>query len=142
MIGIIVVSHGNISKEMVNTTLTILPSAKNIVPVTVDSDAKKETNLDVIKNAISRADNGDGVVILTDMFGGTPSNSCLPFICEGKVEVITGVNLPMLIKIASLRMEMNFKELPKFIKSYGRKNITIASDVLKGEVQDYGRNNC
>ncbi|MBU4485277.1 hypothetical protein KKA47_07665, partial [bacterium] len=59
-----------------------------------------------------------------------------------KVEVITGVNLPMLIKIASLRMEMNFKELPKFIKSYGRKNITIASDVLKGEVQDYGRNNC
>lgn len=134
MIGIVVVSHGNIAKEMVATTLQILPNTKRIIGVDIDSDASKEVNQKKVCEAVKAVKTEEGVIVLTDMFGGTPSNICLPLISKEKLEIISGVNLPMLIKLASLQNEETFENLPKFIKDYGRKNIVIASDVLKGNI--------
>jgi PTS system mannose-specific IIA component len=83
--------------------------------------------------ALKAANRGNGVLVLTDMFGGTPSNMSLSFIEEHGVEVVTGVNLPMLIKLATLREEKSLEELAAFIKSYGQRNISVASEILPEE---------
>jgi PTS system mannose-specific IIA component len=83
-----------------------------------------------IAEAIDRVDEGAGVLILTDMFGGTPSNIALSFLGERKIEVVTGVNLPMLIKLATSRKEQPLDELARFIKGYGQRNISLASELL------------
>ena len=88
-------------------------------------DVKKE-----ITAAIKKADYGNGVLILTDLFGGTPSNISLSFLKEEKVEVITGVNLPMLLKIPDMRRKKKLVEAADFIKDYGKKNIYLASELL------------
>jgi PTS system mannose-specific IIA component len=86
-----------------------------------------------IAQALARADQGQGVLVLTDMFGGTPSNISLSFLAEHKVEVVTGVNLPMLIKLATLSEPRPLAELAVFIKSYGQRNISVASEILPDE---------
>ena len=83
-----------------------------------------------IQAAIRKVDQGEGVLILTDMFGGTPSNVALSFLTDHRVEVVTGVNLPMLIKLGSLQDEKPLDELAGFIKEYGQRNISVASEVL------------
>jgi PTS system mannose-specific IIA component len=83
-----------------------------------------------IADALKAADHGNGVLVLTDMFGGTPSNMSLSFVEGGGVEVVTGLNLPMLIKLATLTEEKSLEELAKFIKSYGQRNISVASEIL------------
>jgi PTS system mannose-specific IIA component len=83
-----------------------------------------------IKKGIKKVDMGRGVLILTDMFGGTPSNISLSFQQKGKVEIVTGINLPMLIKLSTLREEKTLDELASFIKSYGQKNIHLASEIM------------
>ena len=85
-----------------------------------------------ILEAIQGVDQGEGVLILTDMFGGTPSNVALSFLSEHRIEVVTGVNLPMLIKLGSLQEEKPLEELAVFIKDYGQRNISVASEVLPG----------
>jgi PTS system mannose-specific IIA component len=92
-------------------------------------DLKKE-----IGGAIKKVDTGDGVMILTDLFGGTPSNLSLSFLKEGKVEVVTGVNLPMLMKL-DMRQEKKLTELAALIRDYGRKNIYLASEVLNKDIK-------
>jgi PTS system mannose-specific IIA component len=84
-----------------------------------------------ISEAIRKVDKGKGILILTDMFGGTPSNICLSFLEEWKIEVITGVNLPMLLKLATSEEERDLAELADFIRTYGQKNINLASEILK-----------
>jgi PTS system mannose-specific IIA component len=85
-----------------------------------------------ISQKLAEAENGHGVLILTDMFGGTPSNIALSFLSEMKIEVVTGINLPMLIKLATLRSEKSLEDLATFIKDYGRRNISVASELVSG----------
>jgi PTS system mannose-specific IIA component len=133
MVGVLIVTHGNLGRELINAAEMIKGRLDGVVFVSVDSvkgveDLKKE-----ITTAIKRVDTGDGVMILTDLFGGTPSNISLSFLREGKVEVVTGVNLPMLLKLDA-RNEKKLLEFAAFIRDYGRKNIYLASEVLHKDV--------
>lgn len=130
MIGIVVVAHGNIGREMVDATRRIIPDARHMTSVSVESNDPPPTIRQQIADAVALVDTGEGVLILTDMFGGTPSNICLSFLSRGKIEVVSGFNLPMLIKLANLREEMPFDDVVTFIQSYGQRNIVIASHVL------------
>ena len=103
-------------------------------------DILPDTNVDSIKEkiaqALRRGDSGDGVIILTDMFGGTPSNISLSFLEEGKVEVVAVINLPMLIKLVTYREGRGISELAPFITQYGQKNIYLATDVLRARKKE------
>lgn len=134
MIGVLITTHGNLGKELIKAAELIRGSLKGVIHISVDQikgveDLKKE-----ISRAIKKLDQGRGVLILTDLFGGTPSNISLSFIKEGKVEVITGVNLPMLLKLPDIREEMSLKEFAQYIKEYGIKNISLASEILSKKV--------
>ena len=132
MIGIVVVAHLGIANEMVSATQQIIPESKNMVGVSVQQNEAPETIRNKITTAINSINNTDGILILTDMFGGTTSNVCLSFLSEPNIEVISGVNLPMLVKLASFGQTATFKETTAFIQEYGQRNIVIASDVLTG----------
>jgi len=101
-----------------------------IVAVSLDPSAPPEVSRQQIQRGLSQVNNGDGVVILTDMLGGTPSNLTLSFLQEGKVEVVTGVNLPMLMKLAYVRDKQDLGEVALALKESGQKGITVASEVL------------
>jgi PTS system mannose-specific IIA component len=98
--------------------------------VSIDPTQSVDEMRQMIQQALKRADCGAGVLVLTDMFGGTPSNMSLSFVEETGVEVVTGLNLPMLIKLATLSEEKTLEELAKLIKSYGQRNISVASEIL------------
>jgi mannose PTS system EIIA component len=130
MVGVLITTHGNLGSELIKAAELIRGHLKGIIPISVDQtngveDLKKE-----ISAAIRKLDQGQGVLILTDLFGGTPSNISLSFMKEGKVEVITGVNLPMLLKLPDIREGMSLKEFAQNIKDYGIKNISLASEIL------------
>ena len=86
-----------------------------------------------IEKALREVDSGDGVLMLVDMFGGTPSNLCLSFLEHGRVEVVTGLNLPMLVKVSRLREQLSLHEIAELARDYGRRNISVASDILAGD---------
>jgi PTS system mannose-specific IIA component len=130
MIGVVVVSHSNIGCEMVGATLRIIPEADHIRGVAVESNEPPESIRQRITEAVSQVDRGSGVLILTDMFGGTPSNICLSLLEPSRVEVVSGFNLPMLVKLASVKEDAGLMETAEFIQQYGQRNIVIASRVL------------
>jgi len=132
MIGVVVVAHGNIGLEMVSAAKRIIPEAHHIIGVSVESNDPPQSIRQQISDAIASIKTDEGILILTDMFGGTPSNICLSFLNQEKVEVISGVNLPMLIKLANLREHLKFEDIVPFIQQYGQRNIVIASSVLDG----------
>ena len=134
MVGIVVVTHDNIANEMVAVTKKILKDLQGIEAVGINSNAPVESNRQKIASAIANVDNGKGVLLMSDMFGGTPSNLCLSFLGKPRLEVISGINLPMLIKLAGDNHRRSFEELAEFIRDYGRKNIVIASKVLEGKI--------
>lgn len=134
MIGIIVVSHGNIGCEMVGAAQRIIPEATHMCGVPVESDDPPEFIRQQIAEAMQKVNQNEGVLILTDMFGGTPSNICLSFLEPGKTEVVSGFNLPMLIKLANMRSNADFNDTVNFIQQYGQRNIVIASHVLDGRI--------
>lgn len=137
MIGIVVVSHGLIASEMVRITRSIVRDAAPMAAVALEHDENNEEMRQLIQSAILKVDQGDGVLILSDMFGATPCNVCLSFLEKGRIEVITGINLPMLIKLSSLHDQKDIWQLASFIKDYGQKNITIAGELFKGRgIQD------
>jgi PTS system mannose-specific IIA component len=134
MIGTLVVSHGQLAQELVAAAEMIVGEISHIQAVSIGwhddvNDARKE-----IERRIAEVDAGAGVVILTDMFGGTPSNISLSFLEGKKIEVITGVNLPMLLKLATYQNNLNLEQLAAFIADYGQRNINLASEVLKKRV--------
>ena len=134
MVGVLITTHGNLGKELIKAAELIRGNLKGIVHISVDQikgveDLKKE-----ISGAIKKLDQGQGVLILTDLFGGTPSNISLSFMKEGKVEVITGVNLPMLLKLPDIGENMSLREFAQQIKEYGIKNISLASEILRKKV--------
>ncbi len=132
MIGVVVAAHGNLAHELVETTNFIVGEQKNLIPLTIDPSRSVEEMQSQIKKAIKSVDDGKGVLILTDMFGGTPANMSLSFLEEGKVEVITGVNLPMLIRLSQCRDNgLDFYETATSIVNYARKSINQATQILK-----------
>jgi mannose PTS system EIIA component len=130
MIGVVIVTHSALADEFLMATQQIVGAVEGIEPISIDPSDPIEEVEARIKKGIKKVDMGRGVLILTDMFGGTPSNISLSFQEKGKVEIVTGLNLPMLIKLSTLREEKTLDELASFIKSYGQKNIHLASEIL------------
>jgi PTS system mannose-specific IIA component len=132
MIGVLIVTHSALADEFLMATQQIVGTIEGIEPISIDPSDPIEKVEERIKKGIKKVDMGRGVLILTDMFGGTPSNISLSFQEKGKVEIVTGINLPMLIKLSTpLREEKTLDELASFIKLYGQKNIHLASEILE-----------
>ena len=129
-VGVVIVTHYGVGKEFLQALRLILPEAPEFPFVSLEPSEPVDQMRARILEAIKQVDQGEGVLILTDMFGGTPSNVALSFLDEHRVEVVTGVNLPMLIKLGSLRDDKPLDELARFIKDYGQRNISVASEVL------------
>ena len=133
MIGVVVVTHGQLANELVNAAEMIVGDLPQFAAVSIGwHDEANDARAD-IADAIARVQGESGVLILTDMFGGTPSNLGLTFLEANRVEVITGVNLPMLIKLASLRGSQDLQTAAREMREHGRNAIWVASDLLKGE---------
>ena len=130
MIGIVVVSHGNLSRELVAAAQHVVGAQKRFRAISIEAEDDIEARRGEIRDTATACDDGSGVIILTDMFGGTPSNLAISVMSENKVEVIAGVNLPMLIKLAEVRDELSLTEACKVAAEAGRKYINIASEVL------------
>ncbi len=129
-IGVLIVTHYRLGEEFLQALRLILPEAPTFEAVSVDPKMPVEEVRSSIAAGLARADRGSGVLILTDMFGGTPSNMSLSFHDEHQVEVVTGMNLPMLIKLATLTEDKPLDELAPFIKAYGQRNISVASELV------------
>lgn len=134
MIGIIVISHGNFADELISAVNFVLSSKQPAIKMvgmnldtTIDFDAFKKE----LKRTIKKVDKGSGVLLVTDMFGGTPSNISLTFLEEDKVEVISGVNLPMLIKLATISENTSLSDSVDIAEKAGRDNIIVASKLIK-----------
>ena len=133
MIGVVVVTHGQLATELLNAAETIVGELPRFAAVSIGWHDDVEQAREEIARAIARLDAPDGVIVLTDMFGGTPSNLAITLIEEGRVEVVTGVNLPMLIKLAGLRQASDLREVARRTREDGRTAIWVASDLLRGE---------
>jgi PTS system mannose-specific IIA component len=127
------VTHYRLGEVFLQALDLIVPEHPPFGAVSVDPKQPVDEMRAAIAAAIRAADAGDGVLVLTDMFGGTPSNIALSFFRENRVEVVTGINLPMLIKLATLTEETALEELAPFIASYGQRNISVASQILPEE---------
>jgi len=135
MVGVVVVTHCRLGEELIAAAqLVVGEEIRQFQAVSVDPKAGSDEIREKIVAAIRKVDGGQGVLILTDMYGGTPSNISLSFLEERKIEVITGVNLPMLLKMATSQSELPLGELAVFITDYGQRNINLASEVLKKRV--------
>ena len=131
MIGIVLVTHGRLAEELKAAALTIQPDIQQMVAVALDWSQVGEEASRRIAEGLEEADLGDGAVILTDMFGGTPTNLTLPFLKRDRVEIVTGVNLPMLLKCAALqRSGKPVVEIAHVAKDRGQRSIYVASDLL------------
>ncbi len=130
MIGILIVTHKELAEALISVWDLILGRGEGVQAVSLDPNDSPEVSRQKIQRALSQVNNGSGVIILTDMLGGTPSNQALPFLQEGKVEVITGVNLPMLMKLPQIRQQTDLREAAATLKQSGQKGITVASEVL------------
>jgi len=133
MIGGIIVSHGKLAEELLNALTIILGEAVNIEAISIGWYDDVEESKKKINQSLKRVDQKNGVVIFTDMFGGTPSNLSFSFMKDNHVEIITGVNLPMLIKFVSLQRSSNLKEVSKKVVEQGKKNIHLASALLSSK---------
>jgi PTS system mannose-specific IIA component len=130
MIGGIIVSHGKLAEELLNALTIILGEALNIEPISIGWYDDVEDSKKKISQSLRKVDQKNGIVIFTDMFGGTPSNLSFSFLKDNQVEIITGVNLPMLIKFVSLQRSNNLKDVAKKVVDQGKKNIHLASALL------------
>ena len=135
MIGVVVVTHGQLATELVNAAEMIVGDLPQFAAVSIGWHEDVNDARGDIVQAIERVrgEDGGGVLILTDMFGGTPSNLGLTFLVTNRVEVITGVNLPMLIKLASIRESEDLLGVAREMRDHGRNAIWVASDLLGGE---------
>jgi mannose PTS system EIIA component len=130
MIGIVLVTHGRLAAEFVAALEHVVGAQTQIAAVCIGPDDDMEQRRQDILRSIGEVDTGEGAVLLTDMFGGTPSNLAISVMDRGKVEVIAGVNLPMLIKLASLRQNESLERTVLGAQEAGRKYINVASQLL------------
>jgi PTS system mannose-specific IIA component len=130
MVGVLVVSHGRFAETLISSVQSIVGNLQRIKGVSIwPKDREKEIK-DRIQKNMAEVDDGDGVVILTDVMGGTPTNLSFSFLEDEKVEVVTGVNMPMLLALSSYRRGKSLEELSRLVKKSGRRSITLAKGVL------------
>lgn len=133
MIGIVIVTHSQLGAALIDAADFIIGTRPEaIVSVSIDLNENAEKLRKKIAEGIKKVDQKEGVLILTDMFGGTPSNLSYSFLEEGRVEVISGVNLPILIKAVNTRKGMELGKLAVILEAFGKKSISLASGILRG----------
>ncbi len=130
MIGLVLVTHGRLAEEFVTAMIHVVGPQERIATISIGPDDDMETRRADIAEAIGAVDAGRGVIVLTDLFGGTPSNLAISLMERGRVEVIAGMNLPMLIRLGSARRSMKVVEAVAAAREAGRKYISVASEVL------------
>lgn len=133
MIGLVLVTHGRLAVEFIQALEHVVGPQPNVAAICIGPEDDMEQRRQDIIDAVAAADEGDGVVLLTDMFGGTPSNLAISVLDKGQVEVIAGINLPMLIKLAGLRSTATLSEAVNQAQLAGRKYINVASQLLDAE---------
>ena len=133
MIGLILVTHGHLADEFIHAMEHVVGRQSDIVAVCIGPNDDMEARRKEIARAIDRVDSGSGAVILTDLFGGTPSNLAISLLKRGRTEVIAGINLPMLIRLAGARKDMDLSAAAAAARDAGRNYITIASEFLGQE---------
>jgi PTS system mannose-specific IIA component len=134
MVGIIIVTHCNLADELFEAAELIVGKIPNCVPVSIDPNEGIDEIGKKVETAIESVDRGNGVLILTDLFGGTPSNVSLSFLQDKKVEVLSGVNLPMLLKLSTSRGDLELREAARMAKAAGKKNISLASEITNKRI--------
>jgi len=132
MIGIVIITHGNLAREFRSVLEHVVGPQSQIAAISITPDDDMEERREAILRAIKTVDTGDGIVLLTDMFGGTPSNLAISALGSAHVEVIAGVNLPMLIKLVRVREENQLHEAADQARDAGQKYIRVVSEMLAG----------
>ena len=133
MIGILVVTHNQLGDALIESAEFIIGGRpKALESISIDLNQNAESLRKKIADTIKKVDQKDGILILTDMFGGTPSNLSYSFLEEGRIEVLSGVNLPILIQAVNNREKMNLADLGNNLEKFGKKSISLASGILKG----------
>ena len=133
MIGIVIVTHCQLGEALIGAAEFIMGSQpESLESVSIDLSENAEKLRNKISQGIKKVEGQEGVLILTDMFGGTPSNLSYSFLEEGRIEVLSGVNLPVLIQAANMREKMKLDQLASDLESFGKKSISLASGILKG----------
>lgn len=135
MIGMVLVTHGRLAAELVAALEHVVGAQRNVASVCIGPEDDMEQRRKEILDQVAKVNDGSGVVVLTDMFGGTPSNLAISIMDKAKVEVIAGLNLPMLIKLASVRSTKTLEDAVAAAQEAGRKYINVASHLLSGEVK-------
>ena len=130
MIGMVLVTHGRLAAEFISALEHVVGPQRNIAAVCIGPEDDMERRRQDILRSVEEVNAGQGVVLLTDMFGGTPSNLAISIMDKARIEVIAGVNLPMLIKLASLRQNESLAEAVRGAQEAGRKYINVASQLL------------
>jgi PTS system mannose-specific IIA component len=133
MIGLVIVTHGRLAEEFLSAMEHVVGRQRAVEAVCIGPEDDMERRRQDILEAVARVDDGDGVILLTDMFGGTPSNLAISVMDQTHAEVIAGLNLPMLIKLASVRGRENLQTCVAHAQEAGRKYISVASYLLAGE---------
>ena len=130
MIGGVIVTHGQVATELVSAAETIVGELHHVTAVSIGWHDDVDVAREAIEQAIGRVNSGNGVLLLTDMFGGTPTNIAASFLEQMNVEVVTGVNLPMIIKLASQEPETTLAEMARRVRDEGQQQIYLASEIL------------
>jgi len=130
MVGLVIVSHGNLGAELIKVAELIVGKMEGAMSVSVNALEEVDKARDEIGSAVRKVQGKNGVLVLTDMFGGTPSNLSLAFLNEDNIEVLTGVNLPMIIKFANHRKDKSLADLVPLVQESGLKSIIVASEML------------
>jgi len=133
MVGILIISHGRLAEALISSVEFLVGNFQKIKGVSIWPKDKEKEVKDRIQQKMAEVDDGDGVVILTDVLGGTPTNVSLSFLKDEKVEVVTGVNIPMLLTLSSYRKGRSLREIGKLVKKSGRRGIILAKEVLGQE---------
>jgi PTS system mannose-specific IIA component len=128
----VIVSHGQVANELLSAAETIIGHFKHITAVSIGWHDDVEAAKNEIRRAVERVSEGGGVLLMTDMFGGTPTNIASMFLQQGAVEVVTGVNLPMVIKLAGLQPGVPLEEVARLVRDQGRQGIYLAGELLAG----------
>ena len=131
MIGILLISHGRLAESFLSVAKEILGDTEGVETIGLPDPMDEKLFHEAVQKARKKADQGEGVLILTDMFGGTPCNVCFSLLEDPKVEVLTGMNLPMILKILPSRKDTNLAELARIGMDCGRENIYLAREILE-----------
>jgi PTS system mannose-specific IIA component len=131
-VGVVVVTHGQLASELVNATEAIVGDLSNVTSVSIGWHDDVDVAREEIGAAVGRVATDLGTLVLTDMFGGTPSNLAVTFLAPQRVEVVTGVNLPMLLKVANLRDAGDLREIARTVAEHGRGAVWVVSDLMDG----------